>query len=529
MKRLLLALASFGAVYAAACGGGGSSNPPPPPVTGNFSNSSLKGTYAYSMSGSTFNSNGFNTGSVLVARVGSFVSDGNGNITAAMEDVATSGTPTAAVTFSGGTYSVQANGTGTLTFNSGVGGGLQLTIAMNSSSGGVMIQTDLNATSSGSFSLQSTSAFVTFPLTNSFAFDVSGMDSNGAPLSVVGQFATNGAGAVTTGVFDLNDGSSTTGPSGAQAITGGAYAIDATNGPTFGRGSITLNGLGLGFAFYIVNSTQILLIEEDNTGTLTFGSTLQQSNVPTQTGAGSFAFLTAGTSVLGNAPGSSLVRGGRFTTDASGNVTNIQLDDNNNGTVTPTITSGFSNTKFAIDTVNVGSGRGTLTFTASNQANPFTFVFYLSSPSQAFIQDITMGVIADGSMLGQSGTFSASALAANYVFNFSGVNLSQTNGFEEDFDGQYALSSSAAVSGEVNFVELGSSSSRNPAFLNIPLTGMLTINGDGTGANNYTVTTGNSPSTTLTFHAYLATGNTMLLVGVDTNRVDTGNASPQTQ
>jgi hypothetical protein len=76
-------------------------------------------------------------------------------------------------------------------------------------------------------------------------------------------------------------------------------------------------------------------------------------------------------------------------------------------------------------------------------------------------------------------------------------------------------------------VELASPSKRNPAFLNIPITGTLTINGDGTGFNKYTVTTGNSPSTTLNYHAYLGGSNTILLVGFDTNRTIAGSASIQ--
>jgi hypothetical protein len=116
-------------------------------------------------------------------------------------------------------------------------------------------------------------------------------------------------------------------------------------------------------------------------------------------------------------------------------------------------------------------------------------------------------------------------LAGNYAFTWSGINLSL--GFEEDFGGQYAQSSSGAIAGVVDFVELASPSKRSPAFLDIPITGMLTVNGDGTGANNYTVTTGNSPSTTLNYHAYIGGSNTILLVGLDSSRTDAGSASLQ--
>jgi hypothetical protein len=111
------------------------------------------------------------------------------------------------------------------------------------------------------------------------------------------------------------------------------------------------------------------------------------------------------------------------------------------------------------------------------------------------------------------------------VFDWSGINLSL--GFEEDFAGQYALSSSGAITGVVDFVELASPSSRNPAFLGIPITGSLTISGGGTGGNQYTVTTGNSPSATLNYHAYLTASGTVLLVGVDPKRTIAGSATLQ--
>src|SRR6266478_4762480 len=515
MNRLIFPAVAVLALLTVSCGGSGSSFPTPPPPTGNFSNASLKGTYAFSMSGTDANANP----GAFIARVGSFVADGSGNISMGMEDVFDGGILNSALQFTGGTYSIQANGKGTLTLNT-LSSGLGLTIALNSSTKGVMIQTDLNATSSGSFILQSSSAFTVTAISGPYVFDVSGTDVNGAPISVVGQMTTCG-GAITSGIYDSDDGGSLI---TAQTFGGrGSYSLDPTNGATFGRGTMTFASRN--FVFYIVDSTRIRLLETD-LQLFTVGDALQQSGAPTQTAAGSFSFLIGGSAVLGTA--GPIARGGRFTTDASGNVTNVQLDDNNNGSITSVASATtIMNPKFAIDTVNAGTGRGTLTFTASASPNAgiFTFVLYFSSATQAFIQPTSNGVVGDGTMLAQTGTFTAANLAGNYVFDWSGINL--TLGFEEDFAGQYALSGSGAITGVVDFVELASPSKRNPAFLNIPITGTLTINGDGTGANNYTITTGNSPSTTLNYHAYLTGSNTMLLVGVDANRTIAGSASVQ--
>lgn len=519
MKGLLLAAVAPAALLMASCGGSGSSFPTPPPATGNFSNASLKGTYAFSMGGTDASNNP----GAFLTRVGSFVADGSGSISMAMEDISDGGIQNT-VQFNGGSYAVQANGKGTLALNSTTGTGLQLTIVLNSPTEGVMIQTDLNATSSGTFILQSPNAFSLATINGPYVFDVSGTNVNQAPVSIVGQITTNSSGSITGGIFDSNDGGVNPPLLSAQTFgAGGTYTLDPTNGSTFGRGTMTFAGSS--FAFYLVDSTRFRLIETDGQN-FTFGDALQQTAAPTQATAASYAFLIGGSAVLGTA--GPIARGGRFTTDASGNVTNIQLDDNNNGSITSVNTgTAISGAKFAIDTVNAGTGRATLTFdaTGSPNAGTFTFVIYFASATQAVIQDTSNGVVGDGTMLAQSGTVSAASLAGNYVFNLSGINLAL--GFEEDFAGQYALSSSGAISGVVDFVELASPSNRNPAFLDIPITGSLTINGDGTGANKYTITTGNSPSTTLNYHLYVGGSNTLLLVGVDTNRVSEGSATVQ--
>ena len=518
MKRLLLLTAILGASFGAACSGGGSSIPPPPPPVG-FSNASLKGSYGFSMVG-TDPSTG-----AQIARIGSFNADGNGSITAALEDVTDGGSSSPAVQFSGGTYSINSAGKGTMTFSSVAGTGLMFSVVMTSPSAGLMIQSDLNATSSGSFHLQNSSAFSQTALTNGYVFDVSGSDATGFPVSIIGNFQVNGGGGVTACLLDENDGGAPA-PSGALACnTPGTYTLDPTNGSTFGRG--TLSFAGLSFAFYIVNSTQIELMEED-AQFATSGTATQQNNPPAQVNAASYAFLVGGASVVGN--GGALTRGGRFTTDVTGaSLTNIFLDDNNSGGITSINGNNtISNTKFAVDTTNPGTGRGTLTFLASGQSKPFTFVFYLASPNNGFIQDTSNGVIADGSILLQSGPFSN--LAGNYAVNWSGIALSQTNNFEEDFVGQYALSSGNSVAGALDFVELGSTSGRIPLFSNISLTGSFTPASDTTQRNTYTYTANASPATTFHFAAYIggsASAPTVLLVNTDTNRVDAGTASLQ--
>ncbi len=527
MKPLTLVLAAVAALFAAGCGGNSAPSVPPPPA-GNFSNASLKGTYAFSMSGTDA---GVNFGA-FIARVGSFTADGNGVIIAAIEDVTDAGSLPQFVQFTSGSYSIQPNGRGTLTLNSAAGGGLQVSIALNSQNAGVMIQIDLNATSSGSFILQTPAAFTQTSIAGPYVFDISGTITSGAnrggPSSVVGQIATNGAGNIQGGLFDSNDAGTLL---SAQPIAaGGAYQMDLANGSTFGRGTMTFGGLS--FIFYIVDSTRFKLMENDGQFA-TFGDALQQSaTVATQNSGfkGDFTFLIGGSAVLGTA--GPVARAAAFTADGSGNLGAIALDDNNAGTHSSiTGATTITNATYAIDTVNAGSGRGTMSFTASSNPNlgTFFFVFYLISPTQAFIQDTSNGIVGDGTMFAQTGPFSGAGLAGNFVFTWSGIVLGSSANltFEEDFVGRYALASSGAISGVVDFVELGSSTQRNPAFLNQALTGTLVLSGDGRGSNDYTVTTGTSPQTTFHYKAYIANPDLILLVGVDNTRVIAGSTSFQ--
>lgn len=523
MKRLSLSLAVALASFTAACGSGGGSSTPPPTPTGNFSNASLKGSYAYMMVGTDASNNI----GAPIARIGSFTADGNGNITAALEDVMDNGTASQAVQFTGGNYSIGANGKGTLALVS-AGSGLQLTIVLNSSSQGVMIQTDLNDTSSGSFILQSPSTFAT-AITGPYVFDVSGIDTSGAPISIVGQIQTSntgsGTGTVSGGIFDEDDGASTTGPSGARPFTtAGSYTLDTNgNGTTFGRGTISFAGLQ--FAFYLVGANQMELLEEDGVFA-TSGSALQQTTAPTSVSAGGYAFLIGGSGVLGSM--GPVARGGRFTTDTGGNLTSISVDDNNDGHTSTTTM--FTSPSFAIDGSNPGTGRATVMFTAQGQTNPFTAVIYFASATAGFIQDNSVGIIGDGTILAQAGPYTNSGLAGNYVANWSGQNLSL--GFEEDFAAQYVLSSSNSVNGNIDWVEVASPSKRSPLFSNILLTGTFGFTGDGTQRNTYMFTTNSAPNGNYTFAAYIggpASSPTTLLIDMDSLHVDAGSTTFQTQ
>jgi hypothetical protein len=530
MQRLLLGGALLLGSFAAACGGGGRTVTPTPPPgpgpQGNFSLASLNGTYAFSMSG-TDNSIFGNP----IARIGSFHADGQGNITMAIEDVNDSGSFS---TFNftaapASTYTMSADGQGTLTLshpdsaNPSVADNFTFSIVLTSTSGGLMVETDGSSTMSGNFKLQNiTNAFAT-----AYAFDFSGLDLNsGDSASFVGQFTTNGVSGVTGGVMDVNDGAS---PSGALTLQPGTIVLDATNFNNFGRGTLTLTTtvssqiLNLSYVFYVVDATHMIFVEDDSIAATT-GSALAQINVPTTVAAfpGSFVFAVGGGAFSTNLFGP-LARAGKFTADANGALTNLAMDEDFTGGVnTFPKSGGFSNVSYTIDPA--GTGRGTLNFTDVNRNQPFVFVFYMASPTQGFIQDNAANVVADGTMTAQSGTFAAASLAGQYAINWSGVNL--VSAFEEDFVGVLPISSASSnniSNGVLDFTELGD----GKIFTDITANGFLTLQGDGSqgGAQGNALqltTSSNAPSTTFNFRAYVINNNTILIVGVDSQRVTLG-------
>jgi hypothetical protein len=527
VRRLLLLLSVSAALIAAACGG--STVVPPPPPTGNFSNSSLKGQYTFSMAGQD-GATGLN-----IARVGSFISDGNGKITSALEDASLENTALSTVTFTGGTYSIDPNGHGTLQFMQGTTVALQFSIVLGSATQGQLIQTDLNATSSGNFTLASATtpaAFSLSEISGNYVFDVSGVESlstTDVGLSMIGQLKTNGS-SVSGGLMDENDGQ--LGPSGPLFIAGGnSYQLDPNNGngTNFGRGTISFTtSLGtFNFVFYIVDATRFKLLEVDQ-GLLTSGDAILQGTVPTQSSGftGSFVTLVGGSDSFGP-----LAEVGRFTADGSQNLNNVSFDVNEAGALSGTITNPTSPV-YQIDTVNAGSGRGTMSFsTTVANLGQLNFVFYVISATQGFIQDTSTSVVADGSFEAQTGApFTASSVAGNYAVGWSGVNLGSTNNivFEHDFVGQYALPlpSGQQHNGAIDIVELGSTGKN--LIPQDPVTLTLNISGDGTGSNpQYDFLTANAPTGNFKFKAYFVSQQKVYLLGNQPSTVDLGVATQQ--
>jgi hypothetical protein len=525
LKTLLAVAASATMAFAmAACGGangGISANPAPPPNSGPYTPATLNGSYAFQMSGQD--------GGGPFARVGSFTANGSGSISGGIEDVNSNAIPGAAtLAFTSGSYTMSSNGKGTLTLTNSTGS-LGFSIVMTSTTAGFITQTDGTATASGNFTIQDASTFGNFAtsINGPYVFDFAGLSPQGFGESLIGQFNANGAGGVGSGIVDINNGAVA---SGVLPITGAVFTADSANVATTGRGiaTLTANGQTFNFAIYLVSAGRIRFIRTDFPAVATGDAVAQTGTIPTTSAAlsGSFAFVLSGASISGND-----VRAGRMTLNGGLiDTTSLIADDDDssasgsgNSSYTKIPNGSLSAATYAIDTANAGTGRGTLTFTDS-KAGTFTFIFYLSSPTQGVVQDNSPGIVSDGTIMAQTGgPFTTSALAGNWALNLAGTSVNGTTGGfgEEDFLGQYTLSNAGAISGGVDFTEISASS----VVTNAGITGVHSVAGDGTQRNPYTFTISASPSATLNFSAYQVDANTFFVVGTDTHRVIAGTVA----
>jgi hypothetical protein len=525
MKRLMLVFTAFAAAWVSACSGGGSNTIVPPP-SGGFSNANLKGTYVFSMTGTTVDQQ---AGTSLFSRIGVFTADGKGDIaaTGGLEDVHIFGADNL-FAITGGSYVVNADGRGTLSLTDS-GGTVQYSIALVSSTNGYMVDmiTGDSETASGSFALQTATALAP----GTYVFDFSGIDpASGNAVSIIGDFIANGTGGFSSGSFaDINDGGNLT----SKAIISGSYTTDASNLGT-GRGTAVIGSAT--YIYYVIDGQHVQFMQEDTdvviAGTNLGEAVAQQAGTPNNVSSftsSSFVFVMGGSDTAGPNP---LTRSGRLTANGS-SLTNILLDNNDAG-LSKTVPSTGVLTAGTVALDGDNSGRGTFTFTDTiNHTGTYTFVFYLSSATQGVIQDVSTVLInnvltpvdvADGTLLAQTGgPFSSSSLATSYAFNWSGASP-----LEEDFVGAFKPAATSP-NGAVDFNEFGGANKQ--LFPNTPLNGVITIGGDGTGStgqhSTFAAGLSGSPSVTINYFAYIANSNTILVMGTGNNRVIAGVLTAQ--
>jgi uncharacterized repeat protein (TIGR01451 family) len=372
----------------------------------NPNNARLNGHYALLFNGAT--------ASALMAFVGSFVADGNGNLTSGTFDINQSSGVVANQAFTG-TYNVGADNRGTLTitFLSATGAPTALTfrfaLGLLNSQGVAtkarFIEFDTSGqTGAGVIEMQDPAALANASnatLNGSFAFGASGEDISHNHFAAAGRFTADGAGNITSGLEDAD----TAGILSTALTFTGTYNLPA--GSQNGRGTFidTFSGISAQIihgAFYVVSANELFTISTDprSTGVLSSGQVLKQ-----QTTTFSNAWLN-GTSVF-NASGVVTSTGtdvivGLATTNGAGNIATLS-DENNGGVLSLDKTGSATNYSVA------ASGR--TTFSGGSGTNP---VLYLVGLNKGFL--VSTGTeAAVGSFEPQSGgPFSNASVSGNF-------------------------------------------------------------------------------------------------------------------
>lgn len=476
---LALILILLPALILSGCGGSGVKFAPTP--NGSFNNSSLKGNYAFSLIGT--NQFGF------LAVAGSFQADGNGNISAGIEDVNSGGGVFTSIPVAGN-YTIGADGRGTATLASSVAN-ISLAFVVISPQRALIIRFDNNSSASGSMDLQNTSAFTASALQGSFAFNVSGIDANGADLQEVGLFTTDGTSAISSGVQDTNDNGNIAG----NLTVNGTYSITSN-----GRGTATLitpNGSS-NFAFYVVDANRLKLIQTDSVPVVAGDGFRQSAGSSNASLNGGFAFT------LGGRRGSNaLVAGGVFTADGNGNITS-GVEDINSGSVAQNLA--ITNSTYSV----ASSGRGTLTW--NNSSGTFHFVIYPSTGGVQMMQ-VDSGVLSSGIAYPQQGSnFSTSSLTGNFGFNLTGVN----SGGEFDLIAQLNANGSGGWTGALDLNNNGGLS------LGLAANGSYSLTSNGRGNTSISTSAGR-----MNFFTYAVSSSRVLFIEADSSSPAVGSLEHQ--
>ena len=212
----------------------------------------MQGNYAFDV-------NGFNAGGAWTL-AGSFIADGNGNITSGIVDTnSVAGTPlTATIT---GTYAIAANGLNTMTIQGQSWGPVTLAFVLDSTANGKVIEYDdttgQGSRGSGVLRKANSSAFGASTLAGNWAFGLSGAGAFGERFVDIGAFTAE-SGIISNGSCDINDG----GDYETCTFTGTLSAVD----PQTGRATATIeneNGTN-NEVIYVVSATELVMEQTDS-------------------------------------------------------------------------------------------------------------------------------------------------------------------------------------------------------------------------------------------------------------------------
>ena len=458
-------------------------------------NALLNGQYAFVFVGSEKSAGVFVAG-------GTFLADGNGNITGGREDGKFAGGIFMDQPFTG-SYSIGADRRGTMVIANSLGASCgcaptQFTFKFNVVSGQLSDFVEFDTTSAGKGSIEKQdTTLISLALDGSYVFLLDGLDFNNR-LSVAGRF-TSSSGAISEGIADINNGPTV---SLAQSI-GGALTLGAN-----GRGTATLTTpIGqLHFAYYIVSSEEVLLVGTDFFPILS-GTALKQASSPfTNTSLlGKYVFgMTASTH---DRP-QKVIRAdaGFFQADGAGQLSNGVLDRNS--------PSGVLNGSSLSGTYSITpDGRGTAALNTNVGAE--NIVFYMTSDSEGFAlqtdPSTTVNNVTSGKLMRQDvSSFSLTSWEGPF-----GLFVTGSNSETDPINISGVLSADGA--GTLTTVEDIYDGSLHP---DVSVNGTYAVQTVGQGAASFSTTPTN-------FGVFFASDPYVVLIGMDEGQVRFGTALKQ--
>ncbi len=456
-----------------------------------FNNTSLSGTYVFSLSG--IDVNGF-----PFYAVGAITADGLGHITGGEEDlndVSSGYFQASSVT---GTYSVGADGRGTLNLNSSIGS-FSYAFAIQALNNAELNEIDnnvINATGN----LEHQTAGVTAPTGNyAFGFGGSGLNCSGA-MNSIGIFSLSGG--TVGGLQDMNCNGTVT---QSQALGGNYTGIDALGR---GTGLFTASTGNAGFVYYVVSANHYRFMCP-NAATFFLGSADLQtkSSFVASDFNGSYIVSTSANTPAG-------VSYTLIQLNASGgNVSSGYYDVNDTGSVQKSTLTGAYTV--------ASNGRINGSFTASQLSLPFSM--YLISPTQAYYLDQLSTGTGGGNVYAQSSSATSNAAwAGSYATKQFGYLL---------VGGVVRSANSTSISGQISAD--GAGTLAGTLDINDPtnvypgqiLQGTYSV---GTVAPGRTIVAITTPvDGTRNYVAYIVDQTRVLLLETDGNLVSSGNAIRQ--
>lgn len=448
---------------------------------GGFTNASLKGTYVFSFSA-------LDTNNISTYGAGVVTADGNGNLTAGLEDLNQGSIGfQPGITFNGN-YTINADGTGTATLGF-ANGTIQWKFIMLADGSARFIVFNSNLTGSGIIEPQDANSLSAPAFAGNYVFRLSGDSANGT-IAQAGVLTVDSTGHILSGTEDIND----QGTINSEAITGN-YSL-GNNGRAVVQVTTSLEKTN--FVFYIVNANEIRILETDFPTPATRGLGLRQATTTfaNSTVNGGYVFTT--TAIGGS---DYIDSAGQFNADGSGNLTTGSIDENDLGAATSGI---LSPSQYAVGS----NGRATITLTPNNGLSTVHLAVYFADATHGMAIGLDSSLVTTGEVFAQTDTpFSLASLQGSYGIELSGFNVSSLTGNSQPLETsvQLTVDNAGNATGREDISNNGTLLSGQV----IP-SGTFTMNSNGRGTLQLNENTGPSQ-----FAVYMISKSRFLLVGLD--------------